>query len=380
MNEPAESPPYDTTTLEMEVWAYYLIRGHAPETHILLMSYSNPVDEDSVLTDLQYLTDKIDWSNAFIAFHTYGIGFEFIGPLIDSIKQAGYAITCTEPKSLINNKYTNIATTRIFEDKFVSYLHFIKVNELGDDPSLYQSLIESSEIRWMPDFGNQPNDLEEISYRNPYNKTNVQFFDDGFGFQDIMLTTAIGYIHEVDYIGFYNFNFGEGPDSLILEYASNRSSGADIEMHIDSVDGFHIVTFHIESTGTWDVMESQSFPVKTLFNGIHKFCFVFRGLEGYGLMNFKAFTFKQYTPDGTLLYIDSNKQILIYPNPAKSSIWVEMGESATIEIYSVQGQLLMKKKISDIENMVPVDGLSPGNYVIRILNNSQIYSHILTIE
>ncbi|MFP4542529.1 MAG: cellulase family glycosylhydrolase, partial [Opitutales bacterium] len=71
-NEPhAWTPPYPTAARQMQVQAYDIIRGHAPDTPVLLFSYSVLSSGAAVLQDLAVIGDEIDWSNAGIAIHGY---------------------------------------------------------------------------------------------------------------------------------------------------------------------------------------------------------------------------------------------------------------------------------------------------------------------
>jgi uncharacterized protein YmfQ (DUF2313 family) len=152
MNEPfAWSAPYDEATLEMEKWAYQLIRAHAPATHILLLSYASATNEFSIVEDMRSLDAVVDWNNASLAMHGYSTASENFRGLIRTVKDSGYAVTITEPES-VGNTYLNLATTRVFEEEYVSYAHFINVKNLVNDASLFIDRVESSELRWQPDF------------------------------------------------------------------------------------------------------------------------------------------------------------------------------------------------------------------------------------
>jgi hypothetical protein len=99
VNEPqAWSAPYNSNTLTMEKNAFAKIRGLAPDTHIMMMSYSQPNNWDKAASACAGL--GIMWDNASVAFHTYGIdGKE--GSVLTSFYKAlqakGIADACTEP-------------------------------------------------------------------------------------------------------------------------------------------------------------------------------------------------------------------------------------------------------------------------------------------
>jgi hypothetical protein len=77
---------------------------------------------------------------------------------------------------------------------------------------------------------------------------------------------------------------------------------------------------------------------------------------------------------------DQNEKIKIYPNPAKDFIKVNITEKATVEILSMQGQLLKKKQLSPTQNSITVNELTLGSYMVKITCNAEVHSEILIIE
>lgn len=382
MNEPfAWSAPYDSRTLTMERQAYDTIRSYAPETHILFMSYAGANNADSAISDIKQLGD-VDWSKASIATHGYQISSEEFRPFLNTFIDSGYAITCTEFES-IGNRYVNQAFTRIFEEEFISYMHFIFITEIISNPSVFKSPIESSEIRWIPDFGTWPESLPGINYKNPYQRFEAGFYDEGSGFKLHYLETILGYISNEDYVAYYNFDFEDGPDSLILECSAGNlaESSGNIELILDSLDGNSIGLYPISHTESWDDYETFRFPITTHFEGIHKFYFVFRGDHPWDLMNLKSITYKKSdVTSNPVLSLTDNHKIKIYPNPAIENITVLSDENASLKIFNIQGELLLTRQINPKKNIIPVGGLSSGNYIVKISNNGMVLSELLLIE
>jgi hypothetical protein len=69
-----------------------------------------------------------------------------------------------------------------------------------------------------------------------------------------------------------------------------------------------------------------------------------------------------------------------YPNPAHDFIKIKSTEPVLIEIYSMLGQLLIKKKIISNEELIPVNNLLPGSYILKAYNETEIYSEILIVK
>lgn len=153
VNEPqAWSAPYNNATLTMEKNAYTQIRGLAPDTHIMMMSYSQPVNATQAATECANL--GISWDNASVAFHTYGIdGREdsLLTSFYNALKGKGIAYACTEP-----NLTLKAITTKLFERDGVSETHFINVRDIATNATAFTSWITSNNICWTPDFGTWP--------------------------------------------------------------------------------------------------------------------------------------------------------------------------------------------------------------------------------
>jgi MYXO-CTERM domain-containing protein len=124
----------------------------APDTHIMMMSYSQVVNPTQAATECAGL--GADWTNASVAFHTYGIdGKEdaSLNAFYTAMKGKGIAYACTEP-----NLTLKAITTKLFERDGVSETQFINVHDIATNASAFTSWITSNNICWTPDFGTWP--------------------------------------------------------------------------------------------------------------------------------------------------------------------------------------------------------------------------------
>jgi hypothetical protein len=62
----------------------------------------------------------------------------------------------------------------------------------------------------------------------------------------------------------------------------------------------------------------------------------------------------------------------IYPSPATSLLNIQNAENATIEIYSILGQVLYTKNDISINEQVEVSQLTPGTYLVKISNGNAV--------
>jgi hypothetical protein len=532
-NEPTDVP-YSDAMITLEKELYDIIRSNAPETHILLLSPWN-FFYDEILTNIEML-DNVDWSNSSIAGHAYQRpAQDYIEP-INRIKDAGYAITVTEFHSFMN-EYANLALTRVFEQEYVSYLHFIDLNKLIDDPSVFKSRIESSEVRWTPDFGTWPESITEINYQSPYRYWPAIFYDEGSGWINDFEDEIITYISNNEYVAYYNINFQDWPSSFEACCSATASDGR-IELRLDSLNGQLVGVCQLSGTGSLENYET--FPCNDIisFTGVHDLYLKFRRDDNSPMFNIRSWYFinselsatqtpfhgsaivipgkieaEEYDYGGqTISFLDidtanqgfffrdddvdidstrdggycigwtgsgewieytvscqhdtaidiqlrvactkpgykfnikldnqllvkvslpntggyytwetitiediqipagedqimriefldgymnldwmnfvvsnpsdfdevkNNKTFTFYPNPAYDYIKVKSAEPVQIEIYSLQGQLLIKKKISTDDDLIPVGNLTSGSYFIKILNRTRVFSDILIIE
>ena len=77
---------------------------------------------------------------------------------------------------------------------------------------------------------------------------------------------------------------------------------------------------------------------------------------------------------------ETNKRFTVYPNPANDLIHIEGAGNAEVELFTLHGQLLKRKALTDEENTISVIGLPAGQYIIRIKNKNRIFSDLLIIN
>ncbi len=127
---------------------YRIIREGAPDTHILFGSYSNLMQGSQyALRDINGIGDGVDWSNASIAFHGYGMTGGTQEQIVHELNAAGYATTVTE--------FPNGAdAVRAYENAGISYFHFAAC--WGGMFGQLCGHVRGYGISWEPDFGDWP--------------------------------------------------------------------------------------------------------------------------------------------------------------------------------------------------------------------------------
>lgn len=175
-NEPvAWSPPYASAqngALNMEVEVYNLIRGHAPDSPVLLFSYSvlwGAGAGDDALTDIRAFNQSVfgdqnaTWNNLAVGFHGYA-GAQNTVDAIETIMAAGYPTVMTEFHGGMWGSSVgglDVELTHQLELLGVSWLSFVYVPPWGvsDDvsrPEVYGDRVAKTGLSWTPDFGTFP--------------------------------------------------------------------------------------------------------------------------------------------------------------------------------------------------------------------------------
>lgn len=286
LNEPADVP-FEDEVINFEKEVYQIIRSNAPDTHIQLLSPWN-IFYPELLNDIQRL-EPIDWNNASIAGHVYHkTGYDYIES-IKRIKNAGYTLMITEFHS-IENKYANLAYIRLFEDLGISYANFINLTELVNNNSVYKSMVESSEIRWIPDFGTWPQSLTDIDYVDPFIYHKAGFYDEGSNWRPSVEISSIEYVEPDSYVGYYNLNFETAPIGFDV-FCSSDNGGGTIEIRLDSLTGPLLGECIIQNTGNWNNYQKFSCDIETSFEGIHNIFLIFRSSDNNYQFNVKAWVF-----------------------------------------------------------------------------------------
>ncbi|MBN2413732.1 carbohydrate-binding protein [candidate division KSB1 bacterium] len=321
-NEPfAWSPPYPDSTLKMERDVYSLIRCYAPDTHVLLFSYACPTNSEGIFQDIQNLGNEIDWTNCSIATHGYGVEYYELENVFQDVRDAGYSIMNTEPCYLDINDNSSInlfrQLTRVHENNYVSYLHFLDVSEI-QNPNKFKTIIENVGIDWEPDFGNWP----PPAVRDAFSRIDAEYYNRQGGPSGVIdLGDKIGYISNGDYVVYNTVDFNEGAVEFKVKTASGGIGGF-VEIHLDSLTGHIAGQVEIQPTGGWDIWTEKTCPVSGVSDR-HQLVLKFTGGE-WDLFDIDWFRF---TPVTTAINKNSeanslpekNKLVQNYPNPFNSS-------------------------------------------------------------
>ena len=133
------------------------------------------------------------------------------------------------------------------------------------------------------------------------------------------------------------------------------------------------------TTSAWDISYTHTNTYDSLNN---KTIDIFNDVQSkYTGTTYYYYSYKADTTSirANITLDGDSKELLIYPNPAKTDFMVKTDGEATIQIYSMSGELVSSRKIYNNE-MISTNDLSTGIYLIKIITSNSIITHKLIIK
>jgi endoglucanase len=275
-NEPvAWGPPYSNPNasppgaIGMEVEAYKTIRAVAPETPVLLFSYSVLGENGGkeALKDIVAFNAGVGgdprqiWSNAAVGFHGYA-GHVNVPMAVADLLAAGYPCFMTE---FISSDWggtdgQDIELTAELERLGVSWLTFLTIPPDGVSPDVtipevFRKRIDFAGLSWTPDFGNWPvkrgvfgNNGQPRATPGTWEKDQLkgvfrlEFEDFDTGGQDVAYHNTSGRVKEGRV-----YRPNEGVDIRPI-----ADGGAGFSVHADDGEWLEY-TIHVKEPGTYQL-------------------------------------------------------------------------------------------------------------------------------
>lgn len=84
---------------------------------------------------------------------------------------------------------------------------------------------------------------------------------------------------------------------------------------------------------------------------------------------------------GTVSIDESNEMnVLVYPNPAKEFVTIEVNETGQLSLFSISGELITQKELFKGANRLSVDHFSKGLYLAKVKSINSYYEFKLVID
>ena len=93
----------------------------------------------------------------------------------------------------------------------------------------------------------------------------------------------------------------------------------------------------------------------------------------------QTFTITQLADNSTLIKDISKDTIIIYPNPATSSFKINMDCEALVQVYTLGGELVLSKKISEKE-IISSNNIPAGVYIVKIITRESNTTQSLIVK
>jgi hypothetical protein len=75
-----------------------------------------------------------------------------------------------------------------------------------------------------------------------------------------------------------------------------------------------------------------------------------------------------------------SEQLMVYPNPAKGDVTIDITGKGSMSLYNLLGQLIMQLPLNNGKNIINISSLNNGVYTIQIVANEKVLNHNLIKE
>lgn len=275
-NEPvAWVPPYSATNatptgaLDMEIAVYKTIRQYAPNTPVLLFSYSvlgGTGGANAALQDIRLFnqsvfgTQNAIWTNLAVGFHGYA-GARDTEIAVANILNAGYPMFMTEFIGEVwgdNRGGHDIELTAALERLNVSWNSFLFVPPWGVSDNVtrvdaYRDRIINSGLSWTPDYGSFPV-KRSVFGNNGLRRSTPDYVNNRLN--GSLRIQAEDFDNGGKNVAYFNANTSNSGG----QYRTNET--VSIETSSDAGGGYHINSV---ATGDW-----LEYSIKVPVAGVHE--------------------------------------------------------------------------------------------------------------
>lgn len=111
----------------------------------------------------------------------------------------------------------------------------------------------------------------------------------------------------------------------------------------------------------WNTGFTNTYIMSLVTNGSN----IFAGTAGSGAWK------RSLTEVGIEDIINNERYISVYPVPAKNNLTIECLQKTTIEIFSIQGQIILEQQLLESKTTIDISGLANGIYILKLKNNDK---------
>lgn len=189
----------------------------------------------------------------------------------------------------------------------------------------------------------------------------------------------IGYIENGDWCSYLLLIDSAGMYDFRARVATETNGGA-IDVSVKNVS---VGTSKVDGTQSdgWQDWYTTEAVEMALEKGIYEIKLTFKGAGGY-LFNFNWFELKyQRSSTNTSLASSIKSDFQVYPNPATQYLNIVLsGQSSNIELYAMDGRLLMSTQTRDAKFTLDLSELNGGVYILKVETAGNCYSEKIILK
>lgn len=189
----------------------------------------------------------------------------------------------------------------------------------------------------------------------------------------------IGYIENGDWCSYLLLIDSAGMYDFRARVATETNGGA-IDVSVKNVSVGTSKVDGPQSDGWQDWYTTEAVEM-ALEKGIYEIKLTFKGAGGY-LFNFNWFELKyQRSSTNTSLASSIKSDFQVYPNPATQYLNIVLsGQSSNIELYAMDGRLLMSTQTRDAKFTLDLSELNGGVYILKVETAGNCYSEKIILK
>lgn len=226
----------------------------------------------------------------------------------------------------------------------------------GRDVNLWNSSSSSQNLQW---------------YITPLATVDIRLeaedYNDMSGIQTENSTESgenVGWINNGDWLRFDNINLS-GISNMDARIAT-RNAGGTIEVRTGSLTGTLIGSVNVSNTGGFQNWTTVNTNISNV-SGTQDVYLVFTGGSGYLFnVNWIEFNTSLRSNNGDIDTIKITSDIIIYPNPVKTTATIQNASNSIITIYDIKGSKVLTKSISSDNEIIDISEFSTGIYYGKV--------------